>query len=398
MNYQTCITFYPFDEGAALHQMGSHRLWVLNHSSAVLWCLHEEYGTGEQLISAYAEHFSITMEQAQADVQSALTEFARNGLLSDTEASPRVISHKSPIPVSPTPVKSHKSQVTGSATSWNKTYSLAGVTWQISASEAVAAEAWFNCFAHLESNAASTGLGYQLTAEASGWTLTGSGERIEGLADNEVLPWLLTLLFAELCARQPQQLLLHAAVARRDGRLLMLPGESTFGKSTLATALAAHGWMLYSDELAPLDPITFQVTPFPLPVGIKSRSLLALKSCYPHLECHPAHRRADGQVVRYLSTPQIALSDPSAGPAPVAALIFPRYQPDKPTQLHRLTPLEALERLTQTGSSERPLRPADVDALLTLAGQRPCWRLDYSDLDEAVEVVGSVTSDQSPAL
>ncbi|MDH4008839.1 MAG: PqqD family peptide modification chaperone [Desulfuromonadales bacterium] len=397
MNYQPCITFYPFDEGAALHQEGSHRLWVLNHSSAVLWCLHEEYGTGEQLISAYAEHFSLTMEQAQADVQSALTEFARDGLLSDTEASPRVTSHKSPVTVLDPPVSGPRSPASDSLT-WNKSYSLAGVTWQISASEAVAAEAWCSCFRHLEINAASTDLGYQLTAEASGWTLSGSGERIEGLADNEVLPWLLTLLFAELCARQPQKLLLHAAVARRDGRLLMLPGESTFGKSTLAAALATHGWTLYSDELAPLDTSTLQVAPFTLPVGIKSRSLLALKSCYPQLESHPAHRRADGQIVRYLGTPQIALADPTTDQVPVATLIFPRYQPDKPTQLHRLTPLEALERLTQTGSSERPLRPADVDALLTLAGQRPCWRLDYSDLDEAVEVVGSVTSDQSPAL
>jgi hypothetical protein len=217
--------------------------------------------------------------------------------------------------------------------------------------------------------------------------VTGSDELIEGLADDEVLPWLLTLLFTELCARQPQQLLLHAAVAFHDGRLLMLPGESTYGKSTLAAALAAHGWTLYSDELAPLDPITLQVAPFPLPVGIKSRSLPVLKSCYPQLENHPAHRRADGQIVRYLALPQIALAEPSADQAPVATLIFPRYQPDTPTQLARLTPLEALDRLAQTGSSERPLRTEDVEALLTLAGQRPCWSLDYSDLEEAVKVV-----------
>jgi hypothetical protein len=211
-----------------------------------------------------------------------------------------------------------------------------------------------------------------------------------------VLPWLLTLLFTELCARQPQQLLLHAAVAHRDGRLLMLPGESTYGKSTLAAALAAHGWTLYSDELAPLDPTTLQVAPFPLPVGIKHRSLLALKSCYPHLENHPAHRRADDQLVRYLASPQIALAEPFADPAPVATLIFPRYQPDAPTQLVRLSPLEALQRLAQTGSSERPMRPEDVEALLALAGQRPCWSLDYSDMEEAVEAVGAVTSDQLP--
>lgn len=392
MTSQRRITFYPFAEGAALHQEGSHRLCVLNHSSAVLWCLYEEHGTGDSLVSAYAEHFNITSKQAQADVQSALTEFTRNGLFSKAEASPRIHSHKSPVTVLDQPVTIPRSQSVDSLT-WNKTYSLAGVTWQISATDAFTADNWFQCLAHLESKADLTDLVYHLTEEDSGWALTGPCEQIDGLADNEVLPWLLTLLFTELCVRQPQQLLLHAAVAHRNGRLLMLPGESTFGKSTLAATLATRGWTLYSDELAPLDTTTLQVAPFPLPVGIKSRSLPALQSFYPQLESCPSHRRADGQVVHYLAPPQIALAGPAAGQLPIATLVFPRYQPNTQTRLARLTPLEALERLAQTGSSERPLRSADVEALLTLAGQRPCWSLDYSVLKEAVEVVEAVTSE-----
>lgn len=390
MSYPAHITFHPFAEGAALHQKGSHRLWVLNHSSAVLWCLLEEQGEGELLISAYADHFNITEEQAKADVQNALGEFQRNGLLMSKSAVScqlSALSKKQQGLRFELPVFNHPLTVTAF---WRQSYTVAGVSWEVSCNDAAAAQNWLGCFAHLEAENSSPDLHYQIIEEPSGWTITGHGERMGDLASDQVLPWLLTFLFGELCHRQPQNLLLHAAVALRDGQLLLLPGESTFGKSTLAAALAANGWTLYSDELAPLDPATLQVLPFPLPVVIKSRSLSALESCYPQLTNILAHRRADGQLVRYLAPPQIGLASPAAPSTPVAALIFPRFHPRTSTPIEPLAPLAALELLARTGSSERSLTTPDVQALLTLAGQCPCWSLEYFDLGEAVKQIESV--------
>lgn len=45
----------------------------------------------------------------------------------------------------------------------------------------------------------------------------------------------------------------HGAVVVRDGRALVLSAPSGTGKSTLALAMAARGWTLFSDELAPID-------------------------------------------------------------------------------------------------------------------------------------------------
>ena len=388
MSSQVRIIFYPFAEGAALHEEGNYRLWVLNHSSAALWCLYEEHGPGDRLVAAYADHFDLSLGQARADIDNALAEFVQTGLLSELP----VPSPQSPAPAFKPPAPSSRLPETKSSTSWQKTYQLAGVSWQISSTDADAAEKWFDCFVHLETRLASADLHYVLIEGFSSWMLTGPDESVGGLAEEEVLPWLLTMLFAELCKRQPHHLLLHAAALCRDGRLLLLPGESAFGKSTLAAALATHDWVLYSDELAPLNPETLNVAPFPLPVGIKSRSLSALKSYYPDLTAQAACRRADGQLVRYLATSQIPLADPDAYLAPVAALIFPRYRPDAVTCLTRLTPLQALELLVQTGSSERPLRSNDVEALLSLAGQRPCWSLDYCNLEEAVKEVSTAWS------
>ncbi len=382
------IIFYSFAEGAALHEEGSYRLWVLNHSSAALWCLYEEHGLGVRLVTAYADHFKLSLKQAKVDVDNVLSVFEKSGLLSERPAprpQPRVPVLKSPATSSQVPARKVPP-------CWHKTYQLAGVSWKISSTDVDVAEKWFDCFVHLETNLASTDLHYDLIESSSGWMLTGPDESVGGLAEEEVLPWMLTMLFAELCKRQPHQLLLHAATLCRDGRLLLLPGESAFGKSTLAAALATHGWKLYSDELAPLNPETLTVAPFLLPAGIKSRSLSALQSYYPDLTAQAACRRADGQLVRYLATSQISLAAPDANPAPVAALIFPRYRPDAVTCLTRLTPLQALERLAQTGSSERPLRSIDVEALLALAGQRPCWSLDYCNLEEAIKEVSTAWS------
>jgi hypothetical protein len=388
MSSPSRFIFYPFAEGAVLHEEGSHRLWVLNHSSAALWCFYEEHGLGDRLVAAYADHFDLSLRQARADVDNALAEFVQTGLLSELPAP----SPQPPAPIFKYPVTSSQVPARKVPLCWNKTYQLAGVSWQISSTDVDVAEKWFDCFVHLETCLPSADLHYDLTEGSSGWMLTGPVETVSTLEGEEVLPWLLTMLFAELCKRQPHHLLLHAATLCRDGQLLLLPGESAFGKSTLAAALATHDWVLYSDELAPLNPDTLNVTPFPLPIGIKSRSISVLQSYYPDLSAQAACCRADGQLVRYLATSQIPLADPDANLAPVAVLIFPRYLPDAATCLTRLTPLRALERLAQTGSSERPLRSNDVEALLALAGQRPCWSLDYCNLEEAIKEVSTAWS------
>ena len=66
------MAFYPFADGAALHRPDTHRLFVLNASSAVLWCLLEEHDESDVLVTAYAEHFRIPRELAEVDVQKVL--------------------------------------------------------------------------------------------------------------------------------------------------------------------------------------------------------------------------------------------------------------------------------------------------------------------------------------
>jgi hypothetical protein len=61
----------------------------------------------------------------------------------------------------------------------------------------------------------------------------------------------------------------HAGVVARDGRTLLLPGESFSGKSTLVRALVEQGAVYYSDEYAVLGQ-DGRVHPYPRPLRIRT--------------------------------------------------------------------------------------------------------------------------------
>lgn len=60
----------------------------------------------------------------------------------------------------------------------------------------------------------------------------------------------------------------HAGAVEADGRLLLLPGPTRSGKSTLVRALVEAGCTYYSDEYAPVDS-RGRVHPYPRPLRIR---------------------------------------------------------------------------------------------------------------------------------
>ncbi len=383
------MAFYPFADGAALHKPGTHRLFVLNASSAVLWCLLEEHDEGEVLVTAYAEHFHISRELAEVDVQKGLEQLSALGLLVDdchsSDDSEMLEPAGLPPVVTPLCVLPPEAVC--------RSFRIGNSAWRLACSNPRLAEDWLNPFEHLLDEKKPAGCLFEIIEAGNGWMISCNGTPCcDRLAPAQVMPWLQMLLFEQLCAERDHRLLLHAAVLVRNDWALLLPAEAGSGKSTLTLALAAHGWQVYSDELAPVDPLTLRVDPFPLPVGIKSRSLEPLARWYPQLEQLPGHQRVDGQTVRFLGGDSLALASGNAAPVVIDTLVFPSYNQDATTVLERLEPLAALELLARTGSSQRPLEEADIKALLILAEQRDCCRLVFSDLSEAISCLEAMSN------
>lgn len=385
------ITFYPFTAGAALHTSNANEIHILSPSSAALWCLLEEYDNTEALTQAYADHFQIPLGQAKNDVISALAEFTKAGLLNNCD-KPQATSQELTA-TTPTPSQANfEPRVSNLEPAlWIRTYCLAGLCFRISCSNSDLAEQWFAGFQHLESSAGVAELHFTIVEADTDWQLYCNHELVNTeAAANSILPWLMTELFNKLCAKQNHRLLLHAAVLVRNDSALLLPAESGSGKSTLTMTLAASGWQIYSDELAPINACTLRVDPFPQPVGIKAPSMSALESLYPTIKNRPAHQRADNKIVRYLGGDDLNLARPGASPLSIGRIICPCYKPNAKTTLYKLDPLDALKMIAHTGSSQRPLKEPDIQALLSLAEHRDCYLLEFNDVNAAAALVNSL--------
>jgi hypothetical protein len=382
------LCFYPFADGGILHWQRTHRIWVLNASSAYLWCLLEEVASTEELASHLAARFAIDHETAMRDVTLTLAAFAQEGLLGE-EPPPRLQDETNfwaggyPAgPVLPEPLQ------------WaiRELLCLPGQTVEFCCQDYSMGAEFMALVAHLKSPEAAPPemrLAVLADARSAGTWAIYLNDRLflDGLAFSEVLPHLFTLLFVKVSEALSASLLFHAAVIGRQEQAVMFPAEAGSGKTTLVAALAARGHLFFSDELAVLEPRELKLLPMPMPMSVKPGSTASLERYYPGLSAQPIHPRADGQSVRYLIPPPEALTSSHRSGATIEAIVFPRYRAGVKTSLVTLDKISALQRLVQTGSSDRELVEADVEALIDSVEQRPCYTLEYSDLPEVIELL-----------
>ena len=127
----------------------------------------------------------------------------------------------------------------------------------------------------------------------------GARARIEvGAELLATLEWSIASVAVEVLGEG--YLLLHAGVVARDGGAILLPGGSGSGKSTLVAGLAGAGFLLGSDEVAVLDPLTLEVLPFVRGICVKEGSRTPLAAAYPSLLTDAPHHRFGGEEVWYL--------------------------------------------------------------------------------------------------
>ncbi len=178
-------------------------------------------------------------------------------------------------------------------------------------------------------------------------------------------------------------LTLHAGVVERQGRALILSGDTGAGKSTLTAALAFSGFRLLSDEMCLLSPVDGRVQPVPRPISLKNRSIEVIRGRFPQVQFSDiAHDTHKGSIA-HARPPQAALDQAAERPLP-ALIVFPQYQSGAGLQVSPVPRGEALLRCQREAFNFHVLGERAFDTLLATVQRCQCLALRYDDLDAAI--------------
>lgn len=186
-------------------------------------------------------------------------------------------------------------------------------------------------------------------------------------------------------SRAHSYLMIHAAVAERGGRAVILPAPPGSGKSTLCAALVNCGWRLLSDELALVRLSDGLLVPLPRPISLKNGSIEVIRRFVLGAQfSEPVHDTTKGTVA-YLKAPRSAveLAGESALPAWV---VFPRYVAGAPALLEPLARPQAFMDLAANAFNYSVLGQQGFEAMARLVGQCTAYRFSYGDLDDALPI------------
>jgi hypothetical protein len=106
------------------------------------------------------------------------------------------------------------------------------------------------------------------------WVLSRNGERVTraGLEFDHLLLLLESQMRAYIALNAPDLVFVHAGVVAVGDRLMVLPGLSFAGKTTMVAALVRGGAVYYSDEYAPIDENGL-VHPYARPLSVRNDDL-----------------------------------------------------------------------------------------------------------------------------
>jgi len=214
----------------------------------------------------------------------------------------------------------------------------------------------------------------------SGWhRLYREGELLYRTRDYRDLFLFLEWQLCGLAVRSRRYLLLHAGMAARQGRGVVIAGPSGAGKTTLVAALALQGWDYLTDEILVVDPEGPSVVPFPRSLLVREGALAG----WPHLlRC--LRERSLGGGAPYLGDRRFLAPPPAGGVEAVGLVLLVAYRPGEAVTVRPLSRCRGLFELTRHCFNLGSLGEAGLDALCTLTSGSRFAVLTGGDVREAV--------------
>jgi HprK-related kinase A len=231
---------------------------------------------------------------------------------------------------------------------------------------------------------------YTLTSTASGaLDVARDGAPVRaGLTCADAIDWLVWDVNRAVAQASERHLLFHAGGLDGAGRGVLVPGPSGSGKSTLTAGLACAGLAYLSDELVAFELATGRLLPYPKPITLKAGSFAALP------ELAPLANGPFGSGSPAAREWQVPVGEGTAlrvgAPCEAAFVVVPRYEPGGTTTLSPLSETEAFFTLALNAVNLTRHQTEGTEALGQLAAHCDCFRLSFSDLEEACRLVVDV--------
>lgn len=189
---------------------------------------------------------------------------------------------------------------------------------------------------------------------------------------------------------QHQYLAIHAAVLERNGKALIMPAPPGSGKSTLCAALMLEGWRLLSDEMCLVDLDNGDIVPFVRPISLKNQSLNLIQQWYPSAQVRQITTGTTKGTVGFLLPTAFSWQAYEQVAKP-AWVVFPQYNASVvELQLSSLSKADAFMHLANNAFNYAVLAEQGFYSLGQLIHNVKAYRLEYSDIDQAISELSSL--------
>jgi hypothetical protein len=216
----------------------------------------------------------------------------------------------------------------------------------------------------------------------------GARRRYDASSVAEVVDLVLWDVYDRAFRESRRRLVLHAALAARRGRGVLMPGRPDAGKTTLVAGLVRAGFAYLSDEAAVFDASTGRFLAFPRPLGMEVATL----DLFPGLERRlPSELRSTDRKTRHV--PATAIRPRSVSEScRLGFVVVPEYLPGAPTTLTPMGRAEALVLLSGSAFDAERFASRGLRPMAGELARAECYRLRTGDLGGAVEAVTSLTA------
>jgi hypothetical protein len=185
---------------------------------------------------------------------------------------------------------------------------------------------------------------------------------------DSALSWLLWDLNRCVAESSSEHLVFHAGGVQSGDAGVLVPGPSGSGKTTLVRALVGNGFAYLSDELVALTASGGHLLPYP--------KALTIKLPGPGAQLH--------------LVPEDIRVGAVGTPCEPCFVVAPRYVPDRPSSIKRLSSEDAFVALVTNSVNLASHGARGMELLAATTRRAECFELAMSDLEGACQLIAGV--------